>query len=337
MSAVSRRLTWSLSTPWPARGAIATIQIRGDRPLLDTLLLDLGAGEVAIGRVAVREVAGIDKCVLARFDEHSLFMFPHAGKRILELIGAALESRGAMREARLSPRHTYPEANDDLEARMLAALAEAASPLAIDLLLDQPRRWRDAADLGEVDPPTARARSRLLHPPLIAAVGLPNVGKSSLLNALAGRTLSVVADEPGTTRDHVGATLDLGGLTVRWIDCPGFRAGESDLLQVESQRLALAAASRAHLLLICGDAASGFPDPSVLPSGPQRIWVALRADLGLPQGDWSGQGPEVSVRRGTGLPRLVTQVREALVPEQCLKDPRPWRFWDLPNGDSESM
>jgi hypothetical protein len=338
MSADRASPSWSLCTPWPARGAIAAIQLRGEPSSIDELTSSLGAGTVSPGQIGVRMLAEIDRCVLARFDDHSLFIFPHAGRRILELIGDALESRGAMHETQHNPRDAYPEAADELEARMLAALACAASPLAIDLLLGQPRRWRDAAALGEVDPPTARKLSRLIRPPLVAAIGLPNVGKSSLLNALAGRQLSIVADHPGTTRDHVGATLDLGGLVVRWMDCPGFHPAESDSLQLKSQRAALQMAAAADLLVVCGDAASGFLPPHTLPAGPHRVWVALRTDLGMPLG-WPPEQScaAVSVRTGTGSEAVVKLIRDTLLPPESLKDPRAWRFWDLEPADSESM
>ncbi len=342
MNAGEANLEWSLCTSWPARGAIAVIQVQSRDDLhgvgIDDLLADLHAGPVAIGRVAVRSFAGIDTCVLARVDSRTLLVFPHAGRRILERITEAFKARGVVRAEELTPLRQYPEARDEIEARMLACLARAASPLAIDLLLDQPRRWRDVQHIGKVDPLTARSLARLVHPPLIAAIGPPNVGKSSLLNVLAGRSLAVVADAPGTTRDHVGATLDLGGLAVRWVDCPGFNPGEQDPLQLESQELAMRTAAAADLLVICGDAASGFPRAELIPAGPDRVWAALRSDLGPPP-NWppEGRGAMVSVRRQTGLSGLVTEIREALVPGACLKDVRAWRFWDLQEQDSRSM
>lgn len=337
MSAAGARLTWTVSTAWPARGAIAVIQVCGDARGIDELLEGLGAGAVTAGRVAVRDVAGIDRCVLARFDDRTLYVFPHAGKRILERIGEALGARGVVRVDALTAREAYPEAEDEIEARMLAALAGAASALAIDVLVDQPRRWREVERIGEVDAGTARALGRLIRAPLVAAVGLANVGKSSVLNALAGRNVSVVADGPGTTRDHVGATLDLGGLTVRWVDCPGFGTGfgglAEDGLQAESQRLAMEMAGAADLLVVCGDGVSGFPDEEMLPEGVPRLRAALRSDLGLPAG-WVGAGVEVSVREGRGVGRMVEAVRERLVPEASLKDGRAWRFWDGPGDGS---
>jgi len=340
MSSSPEGLAWSLCTSWPARGAIAVMQVRGEGPGIDKLVAGLGAGAVGIGRVAVRHVAGIDKCVLARFDERTLLIFPHAGKRIIERLGDALAALGVARKEPVgvgNAREAFPEARSEVEARMLAALATAASPLAIDLLLDQPRRWNEVSSLEEVDADTARVLGRLNHPPLVAAVGPPNVGKSSLLNALAGRSMSVVADKPGTTRDHVGAMLDLGELVVRWVDCPGFVAGEADDLQREAQRMAVEVAGAADLVVQCGDGQSGFLDATLFAPAAKQVWASLRSDLchrpesGPVDALESPQHPppvRVSARTGEGLAELVETIREVLVPAAALADPRAWRFWD---------
>lgn len=336
MSANRANLSWTLCTPIPVRGAIAAIQIRGTGPQLDTLLDSLGAGALATGQLAVRRVGGIDACVVARFEEQSVFVFPHAGKRILELLAAELDRQGVRRAGCGDPLALFPEAADEVEARMLVALAAAASPLAIDVLLDQPRRWRELDRIGEVDRATANALACLLRPPLVVAIGPPNVGKSSLLNALAGRSISVVADLPGTTRDHVGAALDLGGLAVRWVDCPGFGGAELDELEAESQRLALEMAAAADLLVICHDPTTYPLELGDIGASKPVLEVALRADLGLPR-HWLGRGPVVSVRAKTGLGDLVDAIRERLVPAAAFADVRAWRFWDVPGGLFGSM
>ena len=57
----------------------------------------------------------------------------------------------------------------------------------------------------------------------VVIVGAPNAGKSSLLNALAGRDVAIVSDEPGTTRDLIEIKLDLNGLPVLVTDTAGLR------------------------------------------------------------------------------------------------------------------
>ncbi len=63
----------------------------------------------------------------------------------------------------------------------------------------------------------------------IVLAGPPNAGKSSLINALAGRSIALVSDEPGTTRDVVATTLDLGGYRVVIADTAGVREGASGI------------------------------------------------------------------------------------------------------------
>jgi tRNA modification GTPase len=184
---------------------------------------------------------------------------------------------------------------------------------------------------GEVAGGEASAElGRLIRPPLVVALGPPNVGKSSLVNTLAGRGVAIVADEPGTTRDHVGVMIDMAGLVVRYIDTPGVRSGGGPI-EEEATRLALEVAMQADLLVLCGDAGAAPAELDELlgsnskAGSPSQLRAALRVDLGEPP--WE-HDVGVSVRQGRGLAELVRQVREALTPAAVLKDPRPWRFWE---------
>ena len=84
-----------------------------------------------------------------------------------------------------------------------------------------------------------------------AIVGLPNAGKSSLLNALAGYDRAIVTDIPGTTRDTVEARCRLGGVVLRLIDTAGLRDSDDPIEQlgVERSRAALEGAALALLVL----------------------------------------------------------------------------------------
>ncbi len=306
---------WTILTPAAAPGAIGIVQIRDrDGRRLTRLLKRLGL-DVPRGRPVLRDLLGVDRGPIVRWDDATVDLFPHGGPAILRRLTAALTDAGV--DAAPESHRAYPEAGDEIEARMLAALARAASPLAIDLLLDQPRRWAGGPPEACAD---ARVLDRLVDPPLVVAIGPANIGKSTLLNALAGRPVAIVADAPGTTRDHVGALLDLDGLVVRYLDTPGVMETTS-AIDLEAQRLAERTAREADLLLLCGDPGSPCPTGD---QGTDAIRVCLRADLGGPA--WAADAV-VSVHRDReSVGVLASTIRERLVPLSALEDPRPWVF-----------
>lgn len=344
-----------LSPPPAGESAIALIGLRGD---IDQALRRLGIRDVQVGGVALRDLCGVDTGLVARWSERSCTLMPHAGPAVVAELLAKLAAAGlpVAEHPDLNAgdwRDQYPQAGSLLEARALYALARAASPLAVDALLAQVDRWAAAVGVGasELDSLEARQRvdaiasdpavlqrsgvlMRLIEPPLVAVIGRPNIGKSSLLNALAGRSVAIVADLPGTTRDHVGATIELDGLVVRWLDLPGLAEGQADTqvngeeaVLAEAQRAGIAAARAADLLLSCSDATTPPLDVSAMQLAAPVVHIALRADLGESSRPGERADVSISMRTGQGLTNLVTRVREALVPASVLHDRGPWRFW----------
>ncbi len=97
-------------------------------------------------------------------------------------------------------------------------------------------------------------RGRLIREGLqVAIVGAPNVGKSSLFNALAGASRAIVADVPGTTRDLVTEVIDLEGLRVTLIDTAGLR-NSTDAIEAEGVARSIHAQSVADLVVHVVDA-----------------------------------------------------------------------------------
>lgn len=305
----------------PAPGAIGVACARGD---VAALLERLEIALVNVGAVALRRVPGIDDAVIARPTESTLVITPHAGPAVMAQLAGALERAGA----RADPEDAlalYPEAAGEVEALALLALSRAASPRAAPLLLDQPRRWAKANARADELRERSRLLDRLINPPLVVCAGPANVGKSTLLNVLAGRTVSIVADEPGVTRDHVGAVVELDGLAVRWVDAPGLRAPESDV-EAAAIDLARETIAAADLVILAGDA--GRPAAAAaefdLPRS-RTLLLGLRADLGpMPGAEFEVRAIAPGGPRGLGA--LALAVRERLVPDAALDDPLPWLF-----------
>ncbi|MCC6660399.1 MAG: 50S ribosome-binding GTPase [Phycisphaerales bacterium] len=314
--------TYAILTPTAAPGAIAVIEVRADDA--GAAMRSLGIEPVAVGDARVRDLLGVDLGVVARWSMDLIHLMPHGGVAVVREIARRLEGWGA-RAANPDPRAAYPEAETLIEARALAAIAQARSRLALDLLLDQPRRWAGAPERAADG--RDRVLRRLIDPPLVVALGPPNVGKSTLVNALAGRSVSIVADEPGTTRDHVGVMLDLDGLVVRYVDTPGMR-DTAAAVEGEAARVALELAARADLLLLVGDVTAAPIGLVPLLSLRARCVVATRCDLGRPP--WP-HDVAVSARTGTGMEALAASLRDLLVPPDLLADPSPWVFWGQPD------
>lgn len=314
---------WSLSTPAERSGAIAIVQIHGD---VGGAFARIGIEPVPVGEMRVRDLAGVDRGVVARVRTDMALLMPHAGREILLQLGAALTSAGIVHGGTTSALSRFPESRSPFEAELLDALARAVSPRAVDLLLDQPRRWaargRPVPDPSTPapDPVHSRRLDRLITPPLVAAIGASNIGKSTLLNRLCGRPVAATADEPGTTLDHVGSLVDLDGLVVRYVDTPGRRP---DAPGPEREALALADAllPDADLVLRLGD--RDHPPPEIDRQSPS-LAIALRVDLGAPAWDHDAA---VAASRGLGMAELVVLLRRSLVPDEALESPLPWRFW----------
>lgn len=180
-------------------------------------------------------------------------------------------------------------------ADLIAAQTEAQRRLALaqagGLLRDRAERWRaaivrllalveaeiDFGDEDDVDAGSdrvaiaalradiahvlddARVGERLRDGLAIAVIGAPNVGKSSLINALARRDVAIVSEIAGTTRDTIEVALDLGGVPATLIDTAGLRDTD-DPVEAEGIRRARARAASADLVLHVSDRVDGGAD-----------------------------------------------------------------------------
>lgn len=154
----------------------------------------------------------------------------------------------------------------------------------------------------------------------VILAGKVNVGKSSLLNALLGRTRAIVSPEPGTTRDFIEEALDLDGLRVRITDTAGLRESP-DPVEKEGVARALELAGEAELVLLVTDVSRPLDEDerAFLESHPGRILlVRNKADLltgdvrnaALAAETFGGcPAASVSARTGQGLENLSAVVR----------------------------
>ncbi len=94
--------------------------------------------------------------------------------------------------------------------------------------------------------------------PTVAIVGRPNVGKSSLLNVLAGRRISIVEDTPGVTRDRISALIELNGQYFELVDTGGYGIEDHDNLTEHVENQIQMALNRADLVLFVVDIRDGI-------------------------------------------------------------------------------
>jgi tRNA modification GTPase len=182
---------------------------------------------------------------------------------------------------------------------------------------------------------TAR-RGRLVREGLqIAIIGKPNVGKSSLFNALAGASRAIVTDVPGTTRDLVSEVVDLDGLRVTLVDTAGLRETR-DAIEAEGVTRSRQVLSVADLILIVVDRAAPLEDADRgiidAAAGRPRLIAANKSDIVAgAERPWDVEAlhnhgcpvVEISALTGNGLEQLRNRIASALDTTGGLRADRP--------------
>jgi tRNA modification GTPase len=180
------------------------------------------------------------------------------------------------------------DAGDEWERDALAHLPLALTELGVRALLAQPAAWaalQREMSAGEVGPERwrrildDRALWWLLHPPRVAIVGPPNVGKSTMANQLFAQERSITADLPGTTRDWVGEVADVNGLPVMLVDTPGLRP-TADPIESSAITRAGEQIAAADLVLVVTDATRprDAEQAALLHQYPNAIHVLNKCD-----------------------------------------------------------
>ncbi len=222
---------------------------------------------------------------------------------LAQLDGDLARRHAAWREALIEALAMLEAAVDFPDEDLPAEVARGAAPL-----LENVAREIDTA-LAE-----GERGERVREGFRIALIGAPNAGKSSLLNALAGRDAAIVTPTPGTTRDVIEVALNLAGYRVLIGDTAGLRTPKG-AIEAEGVRRAGALAEAADLRLIVVDVAAKderWRDPAALARSGD-VCVLNKRDLApLPAGAavsaWASAHDldiaDVSVTRGQGLDQL---------------------------------
>jgi tRNA modification GTPase len=249
-----------LLTP-PGAAAIAVVRLSGadvDRFLRERFSRAAPPGRCVHADLSDESGNVLDDAVVVRLPgrESVADINLHGGAWVVRSVLNLLERAGfEVRDVGAAPEVAF-DASDELEREVLAALPLARTELAVRTLLAQPRAWAEfgkSATREQVQKVLAdRSLLHLLHPPRVAIIGAPNVGKSTLANQLFAQERSITADAPGTTRDWVGEIANVDGLAVMLVDTPGVRETTDDI-EREAIRRSGAEVGRADLVVLVLD------------------------------------------------------------------------------------
>jgi tRNA modification GTPase len=165
---------------------------------------------------------------------------------------------------------------------------------------------------------TADAAQRLREGFTIVIAGPPNVGKSTLMNALAGRDVAIISPIPGTTRDLIEVFLDLRGYPVILVDTAGIRESR-DPIEREGVARARRRAESADLMLWLDDGGEGQPPPSL-----ESPTLAVRTKIDLKGADTLAARPTdlaISAKTGAGVDRMLDVIAELAEERMSSREP----------------
>jgi tRNA modification GTPase len=141
----------------------------------------------------------------------------------------------------------------------------------------------------------------------VAIVGRPNAGKSTLLNAFAGRKAAITSEIAGTTRDVIEVRMDLGGLAVTFLDTAGIRE-TADIVEALGVDLAIERAVAADVRIFLLDAEGAFEGIAVQDGD---LLVRGKSDM-VAQGGFEPAELAVSGVTGQGVPNVLAQISKIL-------------------------
>ena len=227
------------------------------------------------------------RCAIRSIDGEFSNQIQEVDKKILEL--------RALTEATLD----FPEEEIDAVTRQDQSTRLGAATTQLESLL------------------TASSQGSLLREGAhVVLAGQPNVGKSSLLNRLAGEEVAIVTEIPGTTRDAVRQTINLGGVPLHIIDTAGLRVSNDPVESIGIART-WAAIEKADVVVLVIDATTGesAEDREIIDRLPARLHclrVYNKADLAAKPAQRAGAEVTLSAKTGEGIDLLCSALTEAI-------------------------
>ncbi|MEL6104527.1 MAG: GTPase [Planctomycetota bacterium] len=321
------------------RAAVAVIEVRG--PLAADCIARgfhaankrrLGLDEVRFGSWGPDESDSRESIVVVRVEEEVIEIHCHGGPAAIARIEQNLIEMG-VEATSVAPNMLFHRDAAVIEGPLIREACEVlpqcstkrTAAIALDQARGALRDWREQAQASLTDQPDlfdevtrqaaaiaerGRYGKRLNDPFRVTVVGPPNVGKSSLINAIAGFERSITMDLPGTTRDVLETETVVDGWPIRFSDTAGFHH-DADPLERQGIEYAIRSLETADLLIGVSDPAIPFAfeeardKPMIrilnkadrLNSSSGREWPALRT----------------VATTGDGVPELLVEIVQSLV------------------------
>ncbi len=288
---------------------VAELHIHGGRAVIDGVLDTLAA----LPGLRTAEPGEFTR----RAFEHGKMDLTQA-EALADLVDAetSAQARQALRQMGGALKALY----DGWRQRLVKALAHLETVIDFpdeDLPADvADRLWAEVKDLAagiaaHLD--DGGRGERIREGVMVAIIGPPNAGKSSLLNMLAGRDAAIVTATPGTTRDVIEVHMDLGGFAVTLADTAGLREAADDI-EREGIRRSRARADTADVKIAVFDGAAPRDEATVALVDANTLVVINKGDL-LATAP-AGKGYVISAKTGAGVPAfleaLTARVRDKI-------------------------